>query len=66
MLESRAERIALGVSVRGARHISSRRLLDFSESKNLTELLNHTSKQPNDPSTISASDFAQEASFYLQ
>ena len=36
MLESRAERIALGASPRGVRHSSSRRWLDFSESKNLT------------------------------
>ena len=59
MLESRAERSAIGASLRGARHSSSRRWLEFSESQNLTELLNHTSKQTNDPSTISASDFAQ-------
>ena len=46
-----------------ARHSSTRRWLEFSLSKNLT--LNHTSKQTNDPSTISASDVAQEACFDL-
>ena len=36
MLESRAERRALGASLRGARHSSSRRWLEFSESKKLS------------------------------
>ena len=55
MLESRAERIALGVSLSG-RHSStgSRRSLEFSESKNptLLTLLNCTSKQTNRLSTM--------------
>ena len=63
MLESRAERSALSASLRGARHSSSRRCLEFSKSKD--QLLNHTSKQTNDPSTIFASDFVQEACFDL-
>ena len=36
MLESRAERSAFGASLRGARHSSSRRWFEFSESKNVT------------------------------
>ena len=61
MLESRAERSALGASLRGARHSSSRRWRGFSESPNLAA--DHTSKQTDDPSTISASTFAEEACF---
>ena len=55
MLESRAERSALGAAADVA--VSSRRWLEFSESKNLTAE-SHEQK-PNDPSTISA----QEACF---
>ena len=84
MLESRAERRALGASLRGARHSSSRRSLEISESKYqlpnsnyqipntnylilllILLLLNHTSEQMNDPSTIYGSDFAQKACFDL-
>ena len=39
MLESRAERSALGASLRDARHSSSRRRLEFSESKNRNRLI---------------------------
>ena len=58
MLESGAERSALGASLRGARHSSSRRWLEFSESRD--HLLDHESraKKRNDPNTISGSDFA--------
>ena len=60
MLESRAERSALG----GAPDIAVvDGGLNFFSLK--TKLLNHTSKQTNDPSTISASDFAHEAYFGL-
>ena len=63
MLESRAEQNVVVASLRGARYSSSRRWFDFSESKNLTA--NRTYQQANDPSTISASDSAQEACFDL-
>ena len=58
MLESRAERGALGA----APDIAVADVgLNFLSPK--TQLLNHTSKQTNGPSTIFASDFAQEACF---
>ena len=63
MLESRAERSTLDVAPDiEVVHVG----LNFL-SENLTELLkNHTSKQSNGPSAISASDFAQqEACFDL-
>ena len=65
MLESRAEWSALGASLRGVRHCSSWRWLGFCDSKNLTAESQEQTKQ-NDPSTISPSDFAQEACFDLR
>ena len=60
MLESRAERSALSAAPDIAVVAVG---LNFLSPK--TELLNHTNKQTNDPSTISVSDFAQEACFDL-
>ena len=54
MRESRDERSALGASLRGARVDVGLNLLSPK-----TQLLNLTSKQAIDPSTISASDFAK-------
>ena len=62
MLESGAERSALGASLRGARHSSSGRRLEFSESK-LTA--GSRANKQNDPNTISGSDFARESCFDL-
>ena len=60
MLESRAERRVLAAAPDIAVIDVG---LDFLSPR--TYLLNHTSKQTNDPGTISASDFAQEACFGL-
>ena len=62
MLEFGAERSALGASLRGARHSSSRRWHDFLKSKYLTA---GSHDKQNDPNTISGSDFAQEPCFDL-
>ena len=45
MLEPRAEQSTLGASLRGARHNSSRRWLEFSESKDLTAESHEQTKQ---------------------
>ena len=57
MLESSAERSALGASLSGARHSSSRRWIQFSDSKNLTaeshnEQTNHIKTRASSPHPI--------------
>ena len=57
MLEAGADRSALGASLLGARRISSRRWLEFSET--------NLAARVRADGTISGSDFAQEACFDL-